>query len=80
MTMSDPGKKFDCVEFKREAQARIYERIKNMTPDQEIEYFRKAADTGPLGEWWRRIVAGSRDAARAGRARALPDGSGRAAV
>ena len=37
MTMSDPEKEFDCVEFERQTQARIYERIKNMTPDQEID-------------------------------------------
>ena len=59
MTMNDAEKEFDCVEFKRQAQARIYDRIKNMSPEQEIEYFRRAADTGPLGEWWRKIVAGS---------------------
>jgi hypothetical protein len=37
MTMSDPEKEFDCVGFKPQTQARIYERIKNMTPDQEID-------------------------------------------
>ena len=77
MPMSEPQKTFDCVEFKRQAQVRIYERIKNMTPDQEIDYFRKAAETGPLGEWWRKIVAGSSET-RVGHARSLPDGSGRA--
>lgn len=56
MTKTDPENKFDCVEFKRQAQARIYERIKDLTPDEEIEYFRKAAETGPFGDWWRRMV------------------------
>ena len=59
MTMNDAERGFDCVEFKRHAQAQIYERIKDMTPEQEIEYFHDAADTGPLGEWWRKIVARS---------------------
>ena len=37
-------KDFDCVEFKRQAQARIYERIKHLSPEEEIDYFRKAAE------------------------------------
>ena len=45
-------KDFDCVEFKREAQARIYERIKGLSPEEEIDYFHKAAEEGPLGESW----------------------------
>lgn len=48
-------KDFDCVEFKRRAQARIYERIKNLRPEEEIEYFRKAAEQGPLGDCWRAV-------------------------
>ena len=46
-------KDFDCVEFKRQAQARIYERIKNLSPEEEIDYFRKAVEDGPLGESWK---------------------------
>jgi hypothetical protein len=48
-------KTFDCVAFKREAQARIYEAIKDLSPREEIEFFRDAARTGPLGDWWQRI-------------------------
>lgn len=46
-------KDFDCVEFKRQAQARIYQRIKDLSPEEEIDYFRKAAEQGPLGESWK---------------------------
>jgi len=46
-------KDFDCVEFKRKAQLRIYESIKDLSPSEEIEYFRKAAERGPLGAWWK---------------------------
>jgi hypothetical protein len=46
-------KNFDCVEFKRQAQARIYEMIKGLSPEEEIEYFRNAAEQGPLGTWWK---------------------------
>ena len=55
MKTTEVKKEFDCVEFKRQAQARIYERIKGLSPEEEIEYFRKAADEGPLGEWWKSI-------------------------
>ena len=46
-------KDFDCVEFKRRAQARIYERIKSLSPEEEIDYFGKAVEDGPLGESWK---------------------------
>jgi hypothetical protein len=55
MKTTEVKKGFDCVQFKRQAQARIYERIKGLSPEEEIEYFRKAADAGPLGEWWTAI-------------------------
>lgn len=46
-------KDFDCIEFKRQAQARIYDQIKDLSPQQEIEYFRRAAEEGPLGDSWK---------------------------
>lgn len=48
-------KKFDCVEMKRQAQAKIYEETEDMTAEQRIAYFRKAAEEGPLAEWWKSI-------------------------
>ena len=47
------GKAFDCIGFKRKVQAEIYEEIKGLSPEQEIEYFRRQAVTGPLGKWWK---------------------------
>ena len=52
-------KDFDCVAFKRQAQARIYERIKDLSPAEEIEYFRQAAEEGPLGAWWQAVKHGA---------------------
>lgn len=49
------NRRFDCIAFQREARARIDERIKDMTPQQEIAYFHHASRTGPRGDWWRRI-------------------------
>jgi len=34
-------KTFDCVEMKRRGAARIYERIKDMTPAEEVAYWKK---------------------------------------
>ena len=48
-------KTFDCIEYKRRVQLRIYEDIKNLTPQEEIEYFRKKAEEGSLGDWWKSV-------------------------
>lgn len=60
MKTTEVKKNFDCVEFKRKAQARIYERIKDLSPEEEVEYFRKAAEEGSLGEWWKALKNRSR--------------------
>lgn len=59
-------KEFDCIAVKREAQDRIYEDIKNMSAEQQIEYFRNAVKDSPFREWWER--AGSFSADRVNRA------------
>ena len=51
-------KRFDCIEFKERAQAQIYEEIKDLTPEQQIEYFNRRAENGPLADWWKRIMRG----------------------
>lgn len=51
--MNQPSKKeFDCIAVKREAQKRIYEETKDMTPQQQIEYFRKAVQRSRFRVWW----------------------------
>ena len=56
-------KGFDCIGFKRKAQAEIYREIKGLSPEQEIEYFRRGAAAGPLGRWWRALERRSETAA-----------------
>lgn len=34
-------KKFDCVEMKRKGAAKIYEQIKDMTPEQELAWWKE---------------------------------------
>jgi hypothetical protein len=43
-------KSFDCLAFKRKVQAEIYQEIKDQTPEQQIEYFRRHTQTGPFAE------------------------------
>jgi hypothetical protein len=46
---------FDCVGFKRKVQAEIYQEIKGLSAEEEIEYFRRWAAKGPLGKWWKAL-------------------------
>ena len=43
-TTTKPEKKFDSVKFMREQRERVSEKIKNITPEQEIEYFKKKSE------------------------------------
>jgi hypothetical protein len=52
--MKNTEKTFDCIAFKRTAQLRIYEEIKNMSRDEELAYFHSKAESGPFKEWWLR--------------------------
>ena len=48
-------KTFDCLEFKRKAQVRIYEETRGMTAREQIDYFTQHAENGPLGAWWKKL-------------------------
>ena len=48
-------KRFDCLEFKRRAQSKVYEDTCEMTVAKEAEYFRRRAKAGTLGSWWKRV-------------------------
>ncbi len=39
--MKATEKKFDCVAMKRVGAARVYEQVKNMTPAQELAWWKK---------------------------------------
>jgi transcriptional regulator of acetoin/glycerol metabolism len=59
-TPTKTEKAFDCVEFKRHAQLKIYEDIQGMTHEQERAYFERQAECGPIADWWKRIKAAER--------------------
>ncbi len=45
-------KEFDCLAYKQKAQLKIYEDIKTLTIEEEIDYFQKGVVSGPLADWW----------------------------
>ena len=60
MTPTKTKKRFDCLAFKDKAQAEIYEEIKNLSPEEEVRYWRRATETGPLAKWWKAVRAATR--------------------
>jgi len=54
--MTTPKKKeFDCIQIKRDAQAKIYQNIKQMTPEKEIAYFRQSIEQSRFSDWWKSV-------------------------
>ncbi len=43
-------KEFKYVDFKHETPVQIYKEIKNLSPEEEIEYFRCRAESGVFGK------------------------------
>lgn len=37
-------KTFDCVEMKRQGAAEVYETVKDMTPEEEVEFWRQQTE------------------------------------
>ena len=60
-------KTFDCVEFKRQAQARLYEATRELSAEQRRQHVRRIVETGPLADFWRRVTQQSRIAPKARR-------------
>ena len=56
MTIQRQNKEFDCITAKREAQDQIYQETKEMSPEQQIQYFRNAVENSRLGEWWKKAA------------------------
>jgi len=46
---------FDFMTFKEQVQNQIYEDLKNLTPQEQLQYFHQKAESGSLGEWWKSI-------------------------
>ncbi len=48
-------KEFDCIQIKRDAQVKIYQAIKQMTPQEEIAYFRQSIEQSKFFAWWKSV-------------------------
>lgn len=48
-------KTFDCLVFKAKVQEEIYEQTKDMNPQQEADWYREQALSGPLGKFIERV-------------------------
>jgi len=46
---------FDSIAYKRQVQQRMIEVTKDMSPAEELAYYRHCAETGSLGDWWRSV-------------------------
>ncbi|MGH2569413.1 MAG: hypothetical protein ACRDGA_13830 [Bacteroidota bacterium] len=53
--MTTPKKEFDSIQIKRDAQTKIYEAIIEMTPEEEIAYFRQSVDQSKFSTWWKSV-------------------------
>lgn len=53
--MKKKSTSYDCVKAKRDAQARIYEAIRDRSRAEQVTFFQEEAASGELGTWWRRI-------------------------
>jgi len=45
-------KKLDCIQMKRKAQEQIYEEARNLSREEELEYFHQAAE-----QFWQDMAA-----------------------
>jgi hypothetical protein len=43
-------KPFDCLAFKWKVEAGVYQEIKDQTPEEQIEYFHRRAQTGRFAQ------------------------------
>ena len=48
---------FKVLEWKDKVQAKIYEKVKDMTVDEQVEYYRNAGENGPLADWIKKVKA-----------------------
>ena len=54
-------KAFDCLEFKQQAQEKIYEDIRNMSLSEQITYFQERIENSNLKDWWQSLNLSKKD-------------------
>ena len=64
MSRKPTTKTFDALAFKEQAQAEIYEAIRELTPEEQIAYYRRRAESGPLGAWVKSVKRATEERSR----------------
>lgn len=57
LTTKPTKKMFDALASKWAIQEKIAEEFAHLSPEEEIEYFRRASERGALGDWWKSVRA-----------------------
>ena len=55
--METDHKTFDCLAFKAASQRDIMKELEGLSPAEQREHLRRAAEEGPLGDWWKKTKA-----------------------
>jgi len=55
MSRRKAEKTFDCLEYKDRVQQEIYKEIRGLSPEEQIAYYNRSAEKGPIAKWWRVI-------------------------
>lgn len=56
MSQTKIHKTLDCLPLKQQAQERIYQETKDMTPEEQVAYCKQTARLGSLGKWWQTLT------------------------
>ena len=55
MIKPEPIEGFDALKFKEEMQACVQAELAGLSREEKLRKIREMAETGPLGEWWKRM-------------------------
>ncbi len=54
-----PG--FDCLEFKRQVQEKLYEDTKQLSHEEELKHYKNSVEKGPFAELWKKLKEAKKD-------------------
>jgi hypothetical protein len=60
-------KTFDCVAFKRQAQARWHEATGHLSAEERRAMSKRTIESGPLADFWHKLVREAKTAPKRGR-------------
>ena len=51
--MNKKNAKFSCLAFKKKTQVQIQNKMKDLSPKQQLTFIRSQVASGPFGRWWK---------------------------